>query len=169
MAGPRVFKDIEEYPEVIHGALKVITETCINFIKANIDSGVSGFFLATQNASKKVNSKELFTEFGAPVRSLECYGRAIQGITNLIFNGLFPTIPNGGTDHYFSGLEGWKARVNPRGNLVFKLGQRNQEGINPETLGISSRPIGPRGKKNGEKLGPSLPGGEIKEGKGWPA
>ena len=64
LAGPRVFKDIEENPEIIHGALKIITETCINFIKANIEAGVSGFFLATQNASINVNSKKVFKKFG---------------------------------------------------------------------------------------------------------
>lgn len=64
LAGPRLFTDLEENPDIIHDALKIITETCINFINANIEAGVSGFFLATQNASLKVNSSEVFKNFG---------------------------------------------------------------------------------------------------------
>lgn len=64
LAGDRIFKDIKENPKVIHNALEVITQTCINFIKANIEAGVSGFFFATQNASYDVNDEEIFQEFG---------------------------------------------------------------------------------------------------------
>jgi uroporphyrinogen decarboxylase len=64
LAGPRIFDDLKEHPEIIHNALKIITETSVNFIKANIEAGVSGFFFATQNASMKVNSRQVFKEFG---------------------------------------------------------------------------------------------------------
>jgi uroporphyrinogen decarboxylase len=66
LAGPRLMTDLKENPEAVHQALKVITETNKNFIKANIEAGVSGFFFATQNASAKVNSFEIFKEFGVP-------------------------------------------------------------------------------------------------------
>lgn len=64
LAGPRLFDDIKERPDLIHSALRVITETNINFVKANIEAGVSGFFFASQNASSNVNSLEIFKEFG---------------------------------------------------------------------------------------------------------
>lgn len=64
LAGPRIFDDLKENPKAIHQALQVITETNKNFVKANIEAGVSGFFFATQNASAKVNSLEIYKEFG---------------------------------------------------------------------------------------------------------
>lgn len=64
LAGPRLYTDLLENPELVHQALQVITETNKNFIKANIEAGVSGFFFATQNASSKINSLEVFKEFG---------------------------------------------------------------------------------------------------------
>lgn len=64
LAGDRLFKDIKEYPEIVHDALKVITETLINFIKANIDAGVSGFFFATQCASTDLTTVKEYEEFG---------------------------------------------------------------------------------------------------------
>lgn len=64
LAGDRIFNDIKENPKIIHNALEVITETNINFIKANINAGVSGFFFATQNASYDVNDESIFEEFG---------------------------------------------------------------------------------------------------------
>lgn len=65
LAGPRIFDDLKERPDLVHNALRVITETNKNFIRANIEAGVSGFFFATQNASLNVNSLEVFREFGA--------------------------------------------------------------------------------------------------------
>jgi uroporphyrinogen decarboxylase len=64
LAGDRLFDDIKEYPEVVHEALQVITETSINFIKANIDAGVSGFFFATQCATTDLTTVEEYEEFG---------------------------------------------------------------------------------------------------------
>ncbi len=64
LGGKRIFEDIEKSPGMVHSALEVITRTNINFIEANIDAGVSGFFFATQNASFDVNDEEVFEEFG---------------------------------------------------------------------------------------------------------
>ncbi len=66
LAGDRIFTDIKENPGVVHGALEVITRTCINFIRANMEAGVSGFFFATQNASYDVNDEALFDAFATP-------------------------------------------------------------------------------------------------------
>lgn len=65
LAGDRLFNDLREYPEIVHNALQVITETTINFIKANINAGVSGFFFATQCATTDLLTPEEYEEFGA--------------------------------------------------------------------------------------------------------
>lgn len=64
LAGPRVFEDMRNYPDYLHQALQAITQTTINFVKANIEAGVSGFFLATQCASSDYMTMEEHVEFG---------------------------------------------------------------------------------------------------------
>lgn len=64
LAGDRLFSDIKERPELVHQALQNITDTTIDFIKRNIEVGVSGFFFATQCASYDVMEEEVFREFG---------------------------------------------------------------------------------------------------------
>lgn len=66
LAGDRLFQDIKENREVIHQALQVIANTTINFVKANIDVGVSGFFFATQCASYDLMTDQEHDEFGRP-------------------------------------------------------------------------------------------------------
>ncbi len=65
LAGDRLFQDMRENPEIVHNALRVITETTVNFIKANIEAGVSGFFFATQCATTDLLTAEEYEEFGA--------------------------------------------------------------------------------------------------------
>lgn len=65
MAGDRIFTDLKENPAVVHQALKAITATTIDFIKYNLEAGVSGFFFATQNACKDLMTLEELREFGA--------------------------------------------------------------------------------------------------------
>lgn len=64
LAGPRLFTDIKENPKAVHHALEAITETTINFVKANIEAGVSGFFFATQTATSDLLTLEEHKEFG---------------------------------------------------------------------------------------------------------
>ncbi len=64
LAGDRLLTDIKENPAAVHQALKVITETTVNFVKENINAGVSGFFFATQNATYDLMNDEDFKEFG---------------------------------------------------------------------------------------------------------
>lgn len=63
LAGERVFEDMREHPDYLHQALGAITRTTVNFVKANIEEGVSGFFLATQCASADYISLEEHEEF----------------------------------------------------------------------------------------------------------
>ncbi len=64
LAGERLKTDIAENPKEVHTALQAITETTINFINANINLGVSGFFLATQCANYDYMRDEQYAEFG---------------------------------------------------------------------------------------------------------
>ncbi|WP_242866758.1 uroporphyrinogen decarboxylase family protein [Abyssisolibacter fermentans] len=64
LAGDRIFKDMKENPEIFHQALQTITYTNINFIKANLEQGVSGFFFATQCATYDMMTEEEYDEFG---------------------------------------------------------------------------------------------------------
>ena len=71
LAGSRVFEDMRNYPDYLHKALAAITETTINFVKANIDAGVSGFFFATQCATRDYLTLEEHSGFG------EAYDRRV--------------------------------------------------------------------------------------------
>lgn len=64
LAGDRALSDMRENPSLFHQALRVITDTQINFVKANIEVGVSGFFFATQSATNDQMSDAEFGEFG---------------------------------------------------------------------------------------------------------
>lgn len=65
LAGNRLFSDLKENPAAVHSGLRAITETTVNFIRANIDAGVSGFFFATQCATTNLLTEEEYEEFGA--------------------------------------------------------------------------------------------------------
>ena len=64
LGGDRIFADMKEHPEAVHAALQAITATSVNFIRANISAGVSGFFFATQCASSDLVSWAEYEEFG---------------------------------------------------------------------------------------------------------
>lgn len=64
LAGPRIVDDLREHPEYLHQALAAISQTTINFVKANIEAGVSGFFFATQTATSDLITREEHKEFG---------------------------------------------------------------------------------------------------------
>ena len=66
LAGDRIYKDMKEDPKLFHQALSVITETTINFVNANIEAGVSGFFFASKNATTDEMTEEDFNEFALP-------------------------------------------------------------------------------------------------------
>ncbi len=63
LVGDRIFDDMKNYPKELHQALDVITETTINFINANIEAGVSGFFFATQTAQRELMSDAEYDEY----------------------------------------------------------------------------------------------------------
>ena len=64
LAGDRILVDIAENPKLFKQALQVITDTTINFIKANIEAGVHGFFFATQCANNGFMTEKEYEEYG---------------------------------------------------------------------------------------------------------
>ena len=66
LTGDRMFTDMVEHPEAVHHALEIITETTINFVKANIEAGVSGFFFASQCSTYDLMDDVSFAEFCKP-------------------------------------------------------------------------------------------------------
>ncbi|WP_197282081.1 uroporphyrinogen decarboxylase family protein [Dethiosulfatarculus sandiegensis] len=64
LGGDRIFEDLKKDPKLFHQALKALTETSVNFIKANIEAGVSGFFFATQCSATDLMTPEDHAEFG---------------------------------------------------------------------------------------------------------
>lgn len=64
IAGDRLFVDMKENPKIVHAALENITETTINFIKLNINLGISGFFFASQLANYNLTDDKEYDEFG---------------------------------------------------------------------------------------------------------
>ncbi|MEL7623685.1 MAG: uroporphyrinogen decarboxylase family protein [Clostridiales bacterium] len=66
LTGDKMFTDLVNYPEAVHHALEVITETTVNFVQANINAGVSGFFFATQCATYNLMTDVTFAEFCKP-------------------------------------------------------------------------------------------------------
>ena len=64
LAGDRIFADMVEHPDLMHHALNEIMKTNINFVKENIDAGVSGFFFASQCSTRDWMTEEMYKEFG---------------------------------------------------------------------------------------------------------
>ena len=66
LAGPRLFQDMKERPELVHSALRAIAETNKNFCKANVEAGVAGFFFASQCSTYDLLTEAEYREFGVP-------------------------------------------------------------------------------------------------------
>lgn len=66
LAYNKLFDDMRENPKAVHTALQIITETTVNFVKENLETGVSGFFFASQLATRDFMTDELYEEFVRP-------------------------------------------------------------------------------------------------------
>lgn len=64
LAGDRLINDLREYPKILHYALEIITETTIQFVKANIAAGAAGIFFATACANHDFMNVAEYREFG---------------------------------------------------------------------------------------------------------
>jgi len=66
LAGERLLSDLRQYPELVEAGLQAITESCVRFVEAALDTGVAGIFLALQYASFRLMSLEEYRRFGQP-------------------------------------------------------------------------------------------------------
>ncbi len=66
LAGDRILTDMKQDPKRFAHALEAITETTVNFVKANIEAGVDGFFFASQCSVTDFMSEEEYKVFGVP-------------------------------------------------------------------------------------------------------
>ena len=64
LAGDRILLDMKENPALFKQALQAITQTTINFVNANLEEGVNGFFFASQCSNYDFLTVEEYREFG---------------------------------------------------------------------------------------------------------
>lgn len=55
---------LRQYPETLHHALRVITETTCHYIQEVLKTGIDGIFFAVQHANPTLLSRSEFLEFG---------------------------------------------------------------------------------------------------------
>ncbi|TFF92169.1 hypothetical protein EU545_01780 [Candidatus Thorarchaeota archaeon] len=56
----------ENHPEVLRGALELITDVMVGFARATLDAGANGLFLASQHSTHASVTDELYREFVYP-------------------------------------------------------------------------------------------------------
>jgi len=81
---------IRREPERLKRALAALTETCVNFAKAAIETGADGIFLSTFAASYDIMSEGEYRELGRPA-DLKIIAAASKGWFNLMhLHGVSP-------------------------------------------------------------------------------
>ena len=66
IAGERLYTDLREHPDVVHRALRPITETTIRFAVESLRAGADAIFFATQMATSTRLTLDEFRAFGEP-------------------------------------------------------------------------------------------------------
>lgn len=66
ICGREFSKYADEHPEVLHGALELITNTMVDFARATIDAGADGLFVASQHSTHASSTDEQYNEFVYP-------------------------------------------------------------------------------------------------------
>ncbi|HWR23719.1 MAG TPA: uroporphyrinogen decarboxylase family protein [Feifaniaceae bacterium] len=98
LAGDRILLDMKEDPKLFKQALQAITETTVNFVKANLEEGIDGFFFATQCANHDFLTVEEYREFGEyfDVQVINAYrDRTYFNVAHIHGdNGMFELIAN---------------------------------------------------------------------------
>ncbi|MBI3943094.1 MAG: uroporphyrinogen decarboxylase [Chloroflexi bacterium] len=64
LAGDRLVNDLREYPDRLHAALAVITQTMVDFTVATLKHGADSVFFATQMATRQAFTEGEFATFG---------------------------------------------------------------------------------------------------------
>jgi uroporphyrinogen decarboxylase len=81
LAGRRLVSDLREHPDLIHHALRIITDTTVAYLMACLThGGASGVFLSTKYANEALLTREEYLEFGVPydLEVLECISHLSQ-------------------------------------------------------------------------------------------
>jgi uroporphyrinogen decarboxylase len=60
----QVIKGIKRYPDIIHEALRVVTQTCISYVGAMLKEGAHGILIDEAGASASLMRREICDEFG---------------------------------------------------------------------------------------------------------
>ena len=104
LANERLFADLRAEPEVLHRALKALTETTVRFAVESLRAGADAIFFATQMATPKYLTVDEFQKFGVPydLQVLEAIRGAKADFTFLHIHGL---------DVYFDLLARWPVEV----------------------------------------------------------
>ena len=104
LASERLFDDLRAQPDVLHRALKAITETTARFAVESLRAGADAIFFATQMATRKYLSEEEFREFGEryDLRVLDAIRAAKPDFIFLHIHG---------ADIYFDRLAQWRVDV----------------------------------------------------------
>ncbi|MCE1254467.1 MAG: uroporphyrinogen decarboxylase [Anaerolineae bacterium] len=79
----RLIAQLRLHPEAVHSALKVITQTTINFIEEAAKTGIDGIFYAIQQAQYGLLTEDEFKSFAMPYDLL-----VLETVQNLWFNML---------------------------------------------------------------------------------
>jgi uroporphyrinogen decarboxylase len=66
LAGERMFDDLRHHPDVLHRALRAITETTARFAVESLRAGADAIFFATQLATRQYLTLDEFRVFGEP-------------------------------------------------------------------------------------------------------
>ncbi len=150
-------EDMKENAGAVHYALEVITETVINFVKANADAGVSGFFFATQEATYKSMDDLTFAEF--------CKPYDIRVLNECMKYGWFNVLHIHGTDVMWETLSKYPCNVINWHDRFTAPDLKDARGITSKCLlgGLAENPGGMTPKPGeGSVLTSGLSAAEIK-------
>jgi uroporphyrinogen decarboxylase len=101
LAGERTLADLRAHPDVLHRALRAITETTARLAVESLRAGADAIFFATQMASRQYLPEEEFRKFGEAydLQVLDAIRAAKADFTLLHIHG---------TDIYFERLARWQ-------------------------------------------------------------
>jgi uroporphyrinogen decarboxylase len=104
LAGERLFEDLRGQPEILHRALKALTETTARLAVESLRAGADAIFFATQMAARKYLTEDEFRAFGEryDLQVLEAIRAAKSDFVFLHIHGI---------DIYFDLLAKWPVDV----------------------------------------------------------
>ncbi len=104
LAGERMFADLRAHPDVLHRALKVLTETTTRIAAESLRAGADAIFFATQMATRQYFTEDEFRAFG------ERYDLQVLEVIRAAKSD-FIFLHNHGIDTYFDLLAKWRVDV----------------------------------------------------------